>query len=155
MSDYDETDYKEINKAINVLEFWGHDVGRIGGQMKEKFGSIRWYADVNGANSLHDLVKVGHVSFRWGAEDHFFLNWFNNLSKAYISPLSWFVFKYKCFMYGFSFYMACKKCPKIKADILSAADDDQYLFKKDREYINKKQEEWKALHEAKREQAKI
>jgi hypothetical protein len=142
-----EDDWKEINKAIDVLDFWGCTVGRIGGQMKEKFGSIRWYADIHGANSLHDIVKPGHAGFRWGADDSFFMSWLNNVSKAYISPLSWFVFKYRCFMYAFAFHMACKKCPTIKDKILSAADEDELLFKKDRLFIEECRKRWKIEHD--------
>jgi hypothetical protein len=151
----DEQQWKDIGTVLDTLDFWGYRVGRIGGQIKEKYGSIRWYADIRGANSLHDIVKAGHAGFRWGADDNFFMSLLNNFSKAYISPFSFLIFKYRCFMYGLAFYIAWHKCPNIKDEILSAADHDEFLFKKDRLYIEEQRAIWKKAREAKDEQTQV
>jgi hypothetical protein len=142
--------WDDLNKAERTLYFWGNKVGRIPGQMKEKFGELRWYAGIGGADSLHDLVKHGHVAFRWSPRGHFFMSWLNNVSKAYISPLSYLFYKYKCFMYGFAYYMACKKYPNVKDEILGCVDHVGLLFKGELKALNDADERYKAAQKLKK-----
>jgi hypothetical protein len=127
--------WPDLNKAEKVLYFWGNRLGRIGGQMKEKFGELRWYASFGKPSQLHDIVKHGHVAFRWGPEEHFFMCWLNNVSKAYIVIVAPLIFKYQKFMYGFAYHMACKRFPNIKAEVLGCVDHEELLFKTERKFL--------------------
>ena len=128
--------WKDLQRAERILYFWGNRIGRIGGQMKEKWGELRWYANIAKPLQLHDIVKHGHVAFRWSADEHFFMCWLNNLSKMYMPLISLPFFKYQMFMYGFAYHRACKKYPHIKEEILMCTDHTELLFKSEKEFYD-------------------
>jgi hypothetical protein len=127
--------WEDLGKAQDEIYFWGNRLGRIGGQLKEKYGEIRWYVHLNAPHDLHDIVKHGHAAFRWTPSRHPFLCFINNLSKAYIYPVRYLFYKYRVFMYGFAYHRACKKYPGLRKEILMCSDAKQLLFKSEIKFL--------------------
>ena len=48
---------KHIKYTLKSFYFWGNKIGLIGGQIKEKYGECRWYADIYGIKCLHNIFK--------------------------------------------------------------------------------------------------
>lgn len=130
--------WEDLYKAEKVMYFWGVKIGRIGGQIKEKWGGIRWYAQISEPDQLHDILKAGHAGFRWSPNRHPFMCWLNNLSKSYMFLIGKLVFKYREFMYGFAYYMACRKFPHIKKEILDCVDYPELLFKSEAKFLKER-----------------
>lgn len=115
-----------MRSTINSFEFWGRTVGRIDGQIKDKWGEARWYANLDAPKSLYELVCIdGHRStYRWNPTKGLkfqVLDVVNNMSKFFSILLYVFVL-YRLFFYNVAYWVAIAKNPKCASDIVWAAD---------------------------------
>ena len=121
----DEThDWKAVGDAANYISSFCRRWGRLGGQSKEKYGSVRFYA-LFGGLSLHTLIYPGY---------HFnqFPKWFWNLDCRYISRIMDFFFgklffKWQKVIYNKAYQNAIKKWPHLRGYILCDADYPEWI----------------------------
>ena len=118
MTNWNDPDWdaktKHTRDALDSFRFWGETVGRIGGDMKEKWGSPRWSADIIGFKDLHSIVKPGWYFYQWSPERSktaFILDILNNWS-TFILRL-WLV-SYTTFLWQKLFYNIAYAIPMIK-----------------------------------------
>jgi hypothetical protein len=130
-------DWTALNNAINEIYFWGNKVGRIGGQIKEKYGEVRWYAHVYGAERLSDLIYPGYHYYQWPAHRKPMYNIIDQVSSIYMRPFKRLTFQYQKFFYAFAYRMAIKKYPHVADEIIACVDHKELLFKKEKEMIKK------------------
>lgn len=128
--------WDDLYAAEKVLWFYGKKLGNIDGYIKEKWGSLRWSASIRAPHSLHDIVKAGHVAYRWSPDRHPFLCLLDNFSKSYMCLFSYAFFRYRKFMYGFAYHMACRKYPKVKPEILEDTEWPELLFKSEKKIVD-------------------
>lgn len=116
---------KHMNTTLNSFEFWGRKVGRIDGQIKSKFGEVRWYANLDRPNSIYEIIHVDeYTMYRWDpskSRTNAVLDSINNFSKFFTVLLYMFVL-YKLFFYNVAYWVAFFKNRDCAADILYAAD---------------------------------
>lgn len=125
-------DWKSLNDAQDTLYFWGKKVGRNAGQLKDKFGEIRWYCNPGGAERLYDLTHPGYAGYWWGSDVNPFMYFVDNLSYTYIRPFKPLIRAYKRFFYAYAYHKAVKKFPELYPEILSCCEADELLFKRER-----------------------
>ena len=119
-----EVDWNGINDAANYLGDYGRKWGRLGGQTKEKYGSIRWYANF-GYLTLHTLIYPGYVYSK-------FPRWLWVLDCKYFGPFLQYFFETKfigwqIFIYNRAYQNALKKWPHLRAELLCSADYPEYI----------------------------
>lgn len=119
----DTFDWKGLQGAINILSKWAAR-GMIMGQIKEKYGSARWYAYF-GRLSLHTLV---YPRFMYRQ----FPKWLWALDINYIAPVLQFFFgklfvKYQIWAYNKGYQEALKTYPHLRAEILCSADNPELI----------------------------
>jgi len=117
-------DWKGIDAAASYIGDFCRRWARLGGQTKEKFGQIRFYARFSNM-SLHGLIYPGYVYSQ-------FPKWLWRTDISYITPVLEFLFgklfhKWQTFIYRQAYKRAVKKWPHLRKEILSAADQDQLL----------------------------
>jgi hypothetical protein len=123
----DSFDWAALNDACDIVHFWSHRVGRFGGQIKEKFGTLRFYASFyDGWWPIHSLCKPGHVSYRWWRPLMKF-EMYTLRTVVIKTGLAWLIRQYQYKIYRYAYYRAVKKHPHIRAEILSAADYPELL----------------------------
>ena len=113
---------KHMIKTLDSFEFWGERVGRIRGDIKEKWGEARWYAEL-GPSSLFELINVDSV-YTWHPEDslkHKILNTLNNMSISLIL-FAYLTIAYKFVFYNIAYISAMAKNPDCARDILLPSD---------------------------------
>lgn len=132
----DDFDYVSLGKAQDIIYFWGQKIGRVGGQLKEKYGTIRWYAEPRGARELHDLVYPGYAYFQWRANTHPVMYTINKVSAVYFRLLDPLIRVYKRFFYAYAYHRAVKKFPHLYREILCCCEEDDILFKSEKKLIN-------------------
>ena len=122
-------DGKHIRRTLDIFWRWSR-IGFIGGQQKEKFGSICWYAVLSPIKDLHDIFKPGHVAYRWSPIDHPLLDFLNNLSKYFfkLKPILKFTFYYQVVVYNIAYYHALIASPGYEKEILNSCDHDGWIF---------------------------
>ena len=128
-------DWKALNSALDVLYFWGNKIGRIGGQMKEKYGEARWYAHICEISKLSDVIYPGYAYYQWGADTKPFYNVLDQVSSVYMRPFTKLIYRYQRFMYAFAYRRAITKYPHIAKEIISCADHEKILFRRERELL--------------------
>lgn len=89
--------YKELSASIRIFYKWAR-IGRIRGQIKEKYESTRWYADFSDL-SLHQLLYYNHYYIRFPLwlrkiDDNIFTPAFKYTGLNYLFN-KWQVFCYK------------------------------------------------------------
>jgi hypothetical protein len=129
---------KHMPATLLAFIFWGQVIGRIRGQIKEKFGQATWYADLGVPASLHEIVYSSDRSSRltvynWDPSKGLFfriLDVINNISK--LSPLFLCIFVvHKLFFYNVAHWVAIVKNPDCAMDIVECASHPKkILFKK-------------------------
>ena len=117
-------DWGGLDDAINIIHGTCVRWGRLGGQAKEKFGQVRFYAGF-GYLSLHNLIYPGYVYSQ-------FRNWLWRIDISYIGPAMRFVFAKPWFwwqkmIYNYAYQKALKKHPHLRAEILWAADYPEFI----------------------------
>lgn len=120
----ENVDWEGIEECCHILYKICTKYGRLGGQLKEKWGEIRFYARFEKL-SLHSLIYPGY---------HFiqFPNWLYKLDNKVISPVLNFFFgkvflKYQRYMYRLGYKRCLKAYPHLREEILSASDHDNLL----------------------------
>lgn len=119
----EDFDWDALNDCCDIVYRWSKR-GFITGQIKEKYGTLRWYA-MFGHLSLHSLCYPGYVYSQ-------FPDWLWKLDCNYIAPVLRFFFErlfvwwqLKCYNWA---YQAClKKHPHIRTEILSSADHPELI----------------------------
>lgn len=114
----DAFDWKGLHGAIDILAKWARR-GLIMGQIKEKYGTARWYAYIGGL-SLHTLIYPRYIYSQ-------FPKWLWKLDIKYIKPVLQFFFekafrKYQMWAYNKGYQEAMKTYPHLRAEILCSAD---------------------------------
>lgn len=118
-------DWKSLNKAIDIIYFWTRHFGRFGGQLKEKFGCIRFYVFFSDG-TLYSLCKPGYYYYRWP-------RWFMKIDHKVIRPivrgsgLLWLIHKWQAFIYKLAYKRAVDKYPHLRDEILCYADAHELL----------------------------
>jgi hypothetical protein len=117
-------DWKSINAAAEYIGKYCSIYGRFGGQYKEKYGTVRFYAKF-GHISLHTLVYPGYMYSK-------FPDWLWNLDIMYISKILDFVIgklfvKWQIFIYKRAYKTAIKRWSHIKPEILLSMDHPELL----------------------------
>lgn len=130
--DWDEKT-KHLKYTFKCFKFWGHDVGFIGGCIKEKFGEPRWYANIHGISSLHDIFKIGHVAYRWSPEQgrkYIMLDILNNWSMYFFNfwPVRKFFMYWQIFFYNVAYWLPMRKYPGQAHEILHSGDHSELVW---------------------------
>lgn len=132
----DNVDWNGINDCCDYFWKVSRRYGRLGGQIKEKYGTVRFYASF-GYYSLHSLIFPGYVY-----KHKSFPKWLWKLDIYYISPFINKVFgkvlvKYQKFVYNYMYQQALKKWPHLEAEILTSADYPEFIKGRTRQEGNK------------------
>lgn len=130
--DWDEKT-KHTFFAIRCFNFWGKKVGRIGGQVKEKWGEPRWYASLRGFRCLYDVTHPNYAGYWWSPErgkKEFMLDFINNVSRFYFN--NYIVIKlsiwYQILFYNIAYWIAMLRYPSLAHDVYSNADWPELIF---------------------------
>jgi hypothetical protein len=108
------------NAAYDIRRFcirWG----RLGGQAKEKYGTVRFYTNF-GVRGLHSLTHPGYCHYAWYPRWLIYLDIYHLPKFFYWTGIQWFFSKWQPFIYNLAYKRALKKYPHIEAEILSDAD---------------------------------
>jgi hypothetical protein len=117
---------KHIIATLTSFNFWGEQVGRIAGDIKEKFGEARWYADLDRPANIHEIVylRYPYRTYNWDPTKGLkfkVLDFLNNMSM--MIPFLLYIFvAYRLFFYNVAYWVAFIKNPDCAPDILSSAD---------------------------------
>lgn len=119
MKKIDIQDFIELDNIAYWIGEYCRKWGRLGGQTKEKYGTIRFYASFGGL-SLHTLIYPGYVYSQ-------FPNWLWKLDIWYISPVLQFFFeglfvKWQMFIYKRAYIKALYNWPQYRREIMQSAD---------------------------------
>lgn len=101
-------DYTEINASLAVFYKWARR-GMIVGQIKEKYYTTRWYANLNSNFSLNDVFYPCHYYVRipW---------WLHRISSKVFkyTGVSWLIFKWRVYCYKQAYKEVLSKYPKVR-----------------------------------------
>jgi len=112
-------DYKSLNEAMNCLYFYCVRIGRIGGQLKEKYDSIRFYAEF-GPLSLHNLIYPGDHYRQFGPRLYKLDERLEVVFKY--TGLNMLFVLWQKFWYRAGYRIALRRYPHIRREIASSAD---------------------------------
>jgi hypothetical protein len=117
-------DWKGINDCCDILYNICNRYGRLGGQIKEKYGTVRFYASF-GYLSLHTLIYPGYVAYQ-------FPRWLMKLDMKVIGPTLDFFFgklfiKWQIFIYKYAYIKCLKKYPHLKEEITCCMNHPELL----------------------------
>lgn len=116
------TDRYVDNAAANIQLFC-NKWGRLGGQAKEKYNTVRFYA-IFGWLSLHTLVYPGYVYIKFPK----WLRWLDdNLITQLLNPFERLFIKWQEFVYRKAYKRAIDKYPHIRYNIINSADRSDLL----------------------------
>lgn len=120
-----DVDWAGIEDAAEMIHDYCVKRARLGGQYKEKWGTVRFYAQFG--LSLHSLVYPGHCFNR-------FPSWLWKLDLRVITPVLNFLFgklwaKWQARIYAKAYKRAIEKYPHLKEEILCCADYPEILEK--------------------------
>ncbi len=124
--DWDEKT-KHTFFAIKCFEFWGVKIGRIGGQIKEKWGEPRWYANIGYVDSIHDMYNVGYHYYQWSPEQgkiYMMLDFINNMSRFFFRlwPIRKLILYWQVLFYNVAYWIAMLRYPKQAHEIYDSSD---------------------------------
>jgi hypothetical protein len=128
-------DYKSLNKAMNDLDFYCRRIGRVGGTLKEKYGSIRFYVDF-GPLSLHNLIYPGYHYRQFGPKLYRIDERLETVFK-YTGLNTLFVLWQK-FWYKAGYRIALRRYPHIRLEIAASADYPELFAHKIVVWVNEK-----------------
>lgn len=117
----EDFDWDGLNDCVHFCWKWSRRF-RMGGQIKEKYGTLRWYASL-GHLSLHSLIWPGYVYCQFRGPFKFL--W--SLDIKYISPILQFLFGRPFYWfhtraYNWIYQQMMKKHPHLRPEILALAD---------------------------------
>lgn len=112
-------DWNGIESAAEYIATFCRRWAFLGGQYKEKYGTVRFYASF-GCLSLHNIIYPGYYYNQ-------FPKWLWNLDCDYIGPCLRFLFeklfiRWQKFIYNMAYQRALKKWQHLRAEILCGAD---------------------------------
>lgn len=128
MHDWGDRDFHywhEIEDAINLIDFVATKLGRVGGQKKEKYGTVRFYSNIH--YQLHDLIYPGYAycqfpRWLWKIDCLVYTKYIYPIARHIIHP-------YQMFMYRLAYKLAALKYPMIYHEIYMMADWQEVLEK--------------------------
>lgn len=117
-------DWKGIDDAASYIGDFCRKWGRLGGQSKEKFGTVRFYAHFGWLN-LHTLIYPGYVYSQ-------FPKWLWHLDIFYFGPVMRVFFErpflwWQKQVYTLAYARALKRWPHLKKEILCCADYSELI----------------------------
>lgn len=120
-------DWEGLNDAAEYIASFCKRWARLGGQYKEKWGEVRFYAQFCGPRylSLHMLTHPGHAFYRYP-------KWLVWVDIYILTKVLGFLFgkimhRWQKYIYGKAYLNACKRWPHLQAEILSAADWPEWI----------------------------
>ena len=129
--DWDEKT-KHLSYVFKCFQHFGK-LGMMGTNYKEKYGTPRWSVAIGSVRSIHDIVKAGHVAYRWSPEQgvaYILLDLINNWSKFFFAL--WLVrkvlFKWQMLCYNLAYWLPMLKYPDRAWEIGTSADYDELLW---------------------------
>ena len=137
-------DWGGLSKAMDIIRTYATDIGRVGGQLKEKWGQIRFYAHFAGGwLNLHTIIYPGYVycqfpKWLWNLDHN---KYFRMLFIPFMKPF----FLWQKYWYNKAYQMACKAYPHLKPEILFAADYPE-LIDGAQEYAEKFKRVYKEMY---------
>jgi hypothetical protein len=143
--DWSETefDWTSLHLAERVLYKYATKYGRLGGQIKEKWGQIRFYAHFAG-EWLNFSVLV-YPGYCWNPFPKW-LAWLDyKIGMKLLAPFRTPFFYWQKFWYNYAYQKAAKMFPHIKPEIWFAADHPE-LIKGFKEYAEKFQRVYKDMY---------
>lgn len=116
-------DYKSLDEAASFIHDYCVKYARLGGQAKEKYGTVRFYA-MFGHLSLHSLIYPGYYYSQ-------FPKWLWNLDiyviPKLLKPFERLFFRWQKFIYSRAYNLAFKKFPQVYKGIATGADYPEYI----------------------------
>lgn len=119
-------DWKALDGALNELSKWGVRWGRVGGQIKEKWGCAQYYANF-ADGTLHNLIYPDHYYIQWPKWVYY------NIDYKIIRPIIIYtglikiIHFYQRYFYNLAYQKAIKKYPHIKEEILCDCVYPEYV----------------------------
>ena len=120
-------DWNSLNECINLI----HDTcvrwGRLGGQAKEKFGEVRFYAQF-GNLSLHGLLLPGWYNYGWMPQ--WLITFDNNVFTPVINKIPFLkdvFYWWQKKVYNYAYWKAMRTYPHLRPEILSGADEPEFI----------------------------
>jgi hypothetical protein len=109
-------DWNALYDAERIVHFWAWRIGRVGGQLKEKFGTLRYYCQFSDG-TLQSLMYPGyarivHPWFYWNID----VPIVQRIAKY--TGLLYLIHKYQAFFYRLAYKKAVAKYPHIRDEIL-------------------------------------
>jgi hypothetical protein len=122
----DRKDVQDLYNAGCIVYDTCTTWGRLGGQFKEKYDTLRFYANFSGYVSIHSLVYPGYAYIQFKSK---FMTWFD-IHVA--TPVLTFLFGNLLFwwqkqVYSYAYNKAIKKYPRLAYEILVCADYPEYI----------------------------
>jgi hypothetical protein len=128
--------FNDVEQAAQEIKEFCVRWGRLGGQAKEKYGTVRFYAKF-GVRGLHSLTHPGWAGYAW------YPRWLI-IADIYYFPklfkwtgITWFFSKWQPFIYSTAYKRALKKYPHIQKEIISQADYHELIKGHTRKVGNK------------------
>lgn len=114
--------WDDLNEVVGWMWTNSRRWGRIGGDIKEKYGTLRFYVKFH--SMFQDLFYPGYCRNMWP-------NWAFRLDMAvYMSkynPIRWLIQKYQFWVYKLLYRRAVAKWPHISDEIVCDADVPELL----------------------------
>lgn len=133
----EDFDWKALDSAITDLHFFATRIGRLGGQMKEKYGTLRFYAQFSSL-TLHNLIYPSYVYSQFPK-----WLWIFDLRVVYqitrYTGLTLVFQAWQRFWYKFGYRYILKKYPHIRKEIGQGADYPELFAYRIVEVINFKE----------------
>lgn len=122
----ENVDWEGINNAAQFIHDFCVRWGRLGGDYKEKYGTVRFYAKF-GCYSLFSITHPGYVSYysTWPWFAKFDLRYGNKF--VYYTGIQLFFNTIQPLVYRQAYKRAVKKWPHLRTEILCAADYSELL----------------------------
>lgn len=112
-----DTLHRAIHEVLRDWRRWG----RLGSHGKEKFGSFRHHVEFyRGEWPIHELVKPGHVYYRWPRWAMHAELWLGRLvcTLRLDRPIRW----WQGHVYNWALQRACRRYPSVVDELVSDAD---------------------------------
>ena len=129
-------DYKKLNGACDIFYKWAYR-GHILGQIKEKYGTTRWYAYLTEDQwPIYSLFKPCYIYYTW---PKWMMDIDNFLGQYIVNPLfGKLIVKWKIYCYR----QAYMECAKKLGPIHHCIDYDEFFTKEELKRITT--ETWEA-----------